>query len=297
MLTNFCPLFVWNSNYKGAASAGNIYYPNVNLASPPPFPSTSCIPIPNSSVGFPICNSTFLAFIQNLSAGVPPFLNGLLNFGANTTNASANTGKFYTIDSLIYNYALTTNSLNLAQMLSQNTSAIATNTVEQNQINFNAIYHSYLTNPASITPAQLTSLQNIAQLCPFTNGTSVYQARAVLRYFNDSTYYTNPCEYNLPNVAGSGSRLGILQNNVVDIIEENSNVQVYPNPSNGELNINLPVEGAEIEITNTLGQLVYKTKLNKENKLLINDLKPGVYLYSIISTNAVLKTDKLVLTK
>ncbi|MCA0430397.1 MAG: T9SS type A sorting domain-containing protein [Bacteroidetes bacterium] len=56
-------------------------------------------------------------------------------------------------------------------------------------------------------------------------------------------------------------------------------------------------KGAEIEITNTLGQLVYKTKLNKENKLLINDLKPGVYLYSIISTNAVLKTDKLVLTK
>ncbi|MCA0431514.1 MAG: T9SS type A sorting domain-containing protein [Bacteroidetes bacterium] len=313
-------------DYQGAASAGNIYYPNVNLISSP---ASSCTPNPNSSVGFPICNSTFLAFIQNLSAGVPPFLNGLLNFGANTTNAnamarksifelfkkgsfntaslsnynsfmsanaSANTGKFYTIDSLIYNYALTTNSLNLAQMLSQNTSAIATNTVEQNQINFNAIYYSYLTNPASITPAQFTSLQNIAQMCPFTNGTSVYQARAVLRYFNDSTYYTNPCEFNLPSVAGSGSRLGSVLNEKDKEVENMvTKTQLYPNPANTEIEIKTTLNNATIEIYNILGQLILKSKLTNDTKLNVTELKTGTYFYNILSNGIKVEADKLII--
>lgn len=315
-----------NIDYQGAAGTGNIYYPFINLNDLSG--ASVCNPISNSFVGPTNCNSGIMAFLQNLSRGVPPFLTGIVNFGGNTananamarksifelfkkgiyntttlvnynnfmtSNAAANVGKFYNVDSLIYNYAATNNTANIANAQVLNSAISSTNIVEQNQITFNTIYHTYLLNPANITGAQKSTLQTIAQLCPFTDGTSVYQARAILRYFDDSTYYSNPCEVNIPTLPNTGSRLG------TGLLSEKTNevkayeTKLYPNPTKGEVIVTTELTDAEIIVINILGQVVLESKLTNETKLDLSLLKEGTYLYKIIGNGIVLKSDKLII--
>jgi len=64
----------------------------------------------------------------------------------------------------------------------------------------------------------------------------------------------------------------------------NSNFQVYPNPANEELNIQLNSENnkATISIYNTLGELVMTSKTNSiNNKLSIRNLPSGIYIIDV----------------
>jgi hypothetical protein len=86
----------------------------------------------------------------------------------------------------------------------------------------------------------------------------------------------------------SGAPLGF---NTVSVIPRNLNV--YPNPSNGEINIKLPVakKGMELQVINTLGQVVHKENIiniypGSDYKLKLN-VPAGVYVIKMNVDNEV----------
>lgn len=60
-------------------------------------------------------------------------------------------------------------------------------------------------------------------------------------------------------------------------------VQLYPNPSREKvyLKSNLSLEGAEVEITNKYGKIVYRTRWKKEGSINVEALDKGVYIVLI----------------
>ena len=137
----------------------------------------------------------------------------------------------------------------------------------------------------------ITNLKNIAALCPFTDGTAVYQARALLTRF-DTTIYINTCE--IPSGPGTGNRF-INTTNTVNNAVISLETKVYPNPAQNQLTITTDVEGATIEIVNIIGQVVLQMPLTSTTILNVTDLKAGTYLYKITKDKTLIKADKLII--
>ena len=71
-------------------------------------------------------------------------------------------------------------------------------------------------------------------------------------------------------------------------IEENSmsGISIFPNPTNDILNITSSEEISEIEIVNTLGQVVCRTEVNRDNAVCdVEGLTSGVYVVRIHGTD------------
>lgn len=73
----------------------------------------------------------------------------------------------------------------------------------------------------------------------------------------------------------------------VEVINANSvkDIYVYPNPSNGNLcfQVNDAAENSEIQILNSLGQIVHSMKIGSGiNRINVNDLPKGLYYYVIL---------------
>jgi hypothetical protein len=65
-----------------------------------------------------------------------------------------------------------------------------------------------------------------------------------------------------------------------------SNSKVYPNPSNGQITVKDAPIGAEIEVTDMVGNLVFKSKLNSAMQSFDLSKNPdGVYFYTIRSAD------------
>ncbi len=65
-------------------------------------------------------------------------------------------------------------------------------------------------------------------------------------------------------------------------IDIDDKVEVYPNPSSKEININSQYILNSIEILNTLGQRVYREKINTTNKTIdISALNKGIYIIEL----------------
>ncbi|MBS1651126.1 MAG: T9SS type A sorting domain-containing protein [Bacteroidetes bacterium] len=202
-----------------------------------------------------------------------------------SSNLSSNLGVFYAVDSL----AATNSSIAVLNAQSINAGVNTTVTAEQNQKTYNAIYYSYALSH-TLTSANKSTLQNLAQLCPFTDGLSVYQARALLSYF-DSTEYRNPCEYTAGS--GSGSRLSNFAKTTSGFVLE---TKVYPNPANNEVVIASELEDCTFYLYDLLGRSVIIEKITDEIKVDVSALNPGTYLYKIINTNGeIIKADKLII--
>lgn len=63
-----------------------------------------------------------------------------------------------------------------------------------------------------------------------------------------------------------------------------SGISIYPNPSNGNINISLignPGEKIQLKIFATSGQLIYSINSTVEKPLLVKDLLPGIYLVNV----------------
>ncbi len=68
----------------------------------------------------------------------------------------------------------------------------------------------------------------------------------------------------------------------LDEINVDNRVEVYPNPSSKEININSQFIINSIEILNSLGQRVYKEKINTTNKTIdISALNKGIYIIEL----------------
>jgi hypothetical protein len=85
----------------------------------------------------------------------------------------------------------------------------------------------------------------------------------------------------------------VLPNAINDLKNNNVNLSIFPNPTNGETNLKIESNGstaAKITVVNILGQDVYSVPVNLNaglNTILINaaDFAPGVYNVLIDSKN------------
>jgi hypothetical protein len=78
---------------------------------------------------------------------------------------------------------------------------------------------------------------------------------------------------------------------------ENSSALVFPNPSNGEFNVNLNSvsENTSIEVYNSIGQLIVKQKTNRLNNTInLKNASNGVYIINIIENGALIQKTNII---
>jgi hypothetical protein len=80
------------------------------------------------------------------------------------------------------------------------------------------------------------------------------------------------------------------------VAENNENVSVYPNPSDGILHIQSETPLAGIAIKNILGKEVYACRANtKTLKINLSDLTSGIYIIVISGKNDIIITEKFII--
>lgn len=86
-------------------------------------------------------------------------------------------------------------------------------------------------------------------------------------------------------------------NNIgINEFQLNNNIKVYPNPNNGNFNINNTSNTAVLVIYNSIGQEVHHQQLKQgENNILTKDLSKGLYNYVLLDNNQKIESGKLVL--
>lgn len=97
--------------------------------------------------------------------------------------------------------------------------------------------------------------------------------------------------YHYPDLGegyGTVTYLPFLENeptSIIQHVEDNYGVKVFPNPSHGQFTINCPWESAKFNVFNSLGQLVFTTNLKQgENPIDLGKINSGIYfakLYSV----------------
>jgi PKD repeat protein len=107
---------------------------------------------------------------------------------------------------------------------------------------------------------------------------------------NPVIVYNTPGTYNVTltatNAGGNNSytRSSYITVNDCSAVDYNisSKVSVFPNPTDGILNINLPENKASVKISNIIGKEVKSFKLtSNENQIDLSSLTPGMYFIEI----------------
>ncbi|MBR5983946.1 MAG: T9SS type A sorting domain-containing protein [Bacteroidales bacterium] len=96
--------------------------------------------------------------------------------------------------------------------------------------------------------------------------------------------YTETGDYAQAFAAANGcdSIVTLHLNVITGISEAEMQISIFPNPANEILNITSSEEISEIEIVNTLGQVVYRVEVNAENAVCdLENLPSGVYVVRI----------------
>jgi endonuclease I len=121
----------------------------------------------------------------------------------------------------------------------------------------------------------------------FNGGTANFAANVTLRRkstvnspnttFNIGTEWDS---YSSDTCSNLGSKL--LESSVkTEIIDESSELKIYPNPSDGNFFINNSKKEYSIEIYNSIGQKVYQRKNTNSETLSVSQLGKGVYFMKI----------------
>ena len=112
--------------------------------------------------------------------------------------------------------------------------------------------------------------------------------------------------FNAENTNDSISFVVKYISGVVGIDDANPNITVsnlYPNPAVNNVSIQYNLDGthnAELEIRNVLGSIVKTIKIEEMQGILsidVSDLTNGVYFYSFIANNTIIKSKKLVIQR
>lgn len=176
----------------------------------------------------------------------------------------------------------------------------AANNVESTQKDFNNLYLRYL-KTKNLNSTEISQLKHIAQRCPFSDGTAVWQARALMRLMDDDMEYDNTCERIDPSdvvlmtarkANEAGAELGTKQN---------IRVELMPNPNNGEftLLLNTVMDELQVIVIDVNGKVVCDNKQHQADKLELscNSLANGLYLLKVFGNGNYLQTKKLLIQK
>ena len=134
----------------------------------------------------------------------------------------------------------------------------------------------------------------MAQQCPHSGGNIVFTARTLLSsHYRYAMEYPNDCPVN--NAGGQRVQNTASINNTVS---KQQSVSLYPNPNNGSMSIEYNIKkDAYLEMMDITGNLVGTYNLPAAGNILQvknENLQNGVYLYRVISNNAVIKQGKIV---
>ena len=73
------------------------------------------------------------------------------------------------------------------------------------------------------------------------------------------------------------------------------NYSIYPNPTNGEINIQLPSLYSHIKIFDAFGNVVFEKTLNSKQETLNLNLSSGMYFYQVIDNKKFFSSGKLIM--
>ena len=94
---------------------------------------------------------------------------------------------------------------------------------------------------------------------------------------------------------GTAAAIRMITGDSVGLEEDISGVSIYPNPSNGVININLDEPGDYfIQVTDLLGKVVHEVSVQNNTTLNLENIDKGIYLLDI-SNNEGSKTTKVII--
>jgi hypothetical protein len=118
-----------------------------------------------------------------------------------------------------------------------------------------------------------------------------------------STVYKLKCfmEYGIPALPDSTTNCLTL--NIPETATPENAVSIFPNPSNGHMQLNLNLGTPQqlfFKIYNSIGECVYQTEIKNVTSSVIpidkTDLPSGIYFYEL-RNNTTIKTDKIIIAK
>lgn len=141
----------------------------------------------------------------------------------------------------------------------------------------------------SLNSNDSTSLFTLANSCPFTEGGSVYQARALYnQLFSVYLSYIDNCTF-------SNSRLA---NGFDEDVKVMFNTFLYPNPNNGTFTIESKAEKiGTLEITDMFGRTLLRQIVNAGKVSLQTELSSGLYLIKVTLINGKVDQHQFVISK
>jgi hypothetical protein len=159
----------------------------------------------------------------------------------------------------------------------------------------NIFLNSIGTGTLALKEEQKRQLENIAALCPLSEGEAVLSARAILSIFETVPTYWNDDEY---------CKKGIKPRNQEESLNDTQlHLRLYPNPTDKTLTIDyndFPTYAAQkILIHNVYGQLIREVKLDGQRGSVdvnVANLSEGIYYYYVPSSSKLLFSGKLVIT-
>lgn len=115
------------------------------------------------------------------------------------------------------------------------------------------------------------------------------------------TKYQNPCEVATPPTGNAGGRLAHDEQSSSNALETEK-TGIYPNPNAGNFSISYVGNANQlnIEIYNTVGQIIINKQLAIENNNAIteiNNLENGVYMVKLRVDGVTIRTERVIVTK
>lgn len=159
-------------------------------------------------------------------------------------------------------------------------------------VNFKNFYTYYIKvfDDKELTTQELSSLNELAQQCPLTDGEIVYAARDLYKYLVPET------EENYNYACGNiGLRSSVPRHTHYTVISKANTI--YPNPTKGSFTIsNLAYGNKNIAVVNMFGKVLQQIGTKNQSILIQLQVPTGVYMLQITNTTTgKVDTQKLII--
>jgi hypothetical protein len=188
---------------------------------------------------------------------------------------NSNIGEFSEVINLMENG-------NIDEAINQNNGIIPGNIIEVNEQYVNEMYLTYYLDDNTPSDNELQTLESIALLTPWIGGEAVYTARILLGID--------------PDRHGIAYRL----QNGDSIINTDSGIKIYPNPTTGNITIefdNEPNDYIVVQVNDLSGKEIFADKLNPavQVNVELGDISIGAYVLKVSDANGLIETRLLII--
>ena len=169
------------------------------------------------------------------------------------------------------------------------------NVAATNEKTINNAVLSSIIDPSFLQKVKVLSrIYNIANQCPASGGLAVYKARSLFDYITPGIQneYTETDNCYQP----SENRISLFEDSIN--IQENTSIEIYPNPNTGTFTVLIEegIDNGVLTITNMLGERILNYNINTDMKQLDLNINqnPGLYFVTIENNGEIIKNIKLI---